>query len=197
VTIIDLIRHGEPVGGRRYRGQTDDPLSETGWRQMWAAVGQTAPWDAIVASPLRRCSEFAHALADRHGIAIRLEDRLMEIGFGVWEGYTGEEIRRQDGEALRRFYADPVRNRPEGAEPLEHFVARVLSAWNEIVTECEGGHVLVVCHAGVMRAVVAHLLEIELVAAYRIRVDNAAVVRTLLTEERPPSVMFSGSPYLR
>ena len=34
VTRIDLIRHGEPVGGRRYRGQIDDPLSEKGWKQM-------------------------------------------------------------------------------------------------------------------------------------------------------------------
>ena len=41
-TTIDLIRHGEPVGGRKYRGQTDDPLSEKGWAQMWAAVGDYA-----------------------------------------------------------------------------------------------------------------------------------------------------------
>ena len=35
VTTIDLIRHGEPVGGRRYRGgRMDDPLSEKGWAQM-------------------------------------------------------------------------------------------------------------------------------------------------------------------
>jgi len=30
-TTIDLLRHGEPVGGKRYRGQIDDPLSEKGW----------------------------------------------------------------------------------------------------------------------------------------------------------------------
>ena len=35
-TVIDLIRHGEPVGGRRYRGHIDDPLSERGWQQMWS-----------------------------------------------------------------------------------------------------------------------------------------------------------------
>ena len=42
LTTIDLIRHGEPVGGRKYRGQTDDPLSEKGWEQMWKAVGDYA-----------------------------------------------------------------------------------------------------------------------------------------------------------
>ena len=34
-TTIDLIRHGEPVGGRAYRGHNiDDPLSDKGWQQI-------------------------------------------------------------------------------------------------------------------------------------------------------------------
>lgn len=34
-TRLDLIRHGEPVGGRRFRGDAvDDPLSDTGWQQL-------------------------------------------------------------------------------------------------------------------------------------------------------------------
>ena len=37
-TTIDLLRHGEPLGGGRYRGQMDDALSEKGWQQMWQAV---------------------------------------------------------------------------------------------------------------------------------------------------------------
>ncbi|MFO7446727.1 MAG: hypothetical protein R6W90_10190, partial [Ignavibacteriaceae bacterium] len=36
--------------GRRYRGQTDDPLSEKGWQQMREAVGEHRPWDVIVSS---------------------------------------------------------------------------------------------------------------------------------------------------
>ncbi|MEK6748901.1 MAG: histidine phosphatase family protein, partial [Pseudomonadota bacterium] len=38
-TVVDMIRHGEPVGGKRYRGHRDDPLSDIGWRQMREAVG--------------------------------------------------------------------------------------------------------------------------------------------------------------
>ncbi len=39
-TKIDIIRHGEPIGGPRFRGHgVDDPLSEKGWEQMWNAVG--------------------------------------------------------------------------------------------------------------------------------------------------------------
>ena len=42
-TTIDLIRHGEPVGGRKYRGQIDDPLSDKGWTQMRQAVADHKP----------------------------------------------------------------------------------------------------------------------------------------------------------
>ncbi len=67
VTTVDLLRHGEPEGGNKYRGALDDPLSELGWAQMRAATGDRCPWQAIVSSPLRRCAAFARELANRHG----------------------------------------------------------------------------------------------------------------------------------
>ena len=106
-TLIDLIRHGEPVGGRRYRGQIDDPLSEKGWGQMRAAVGDVCPWQAVISSPLLRCRDFAKELSVRHQLPLQLDARLQEIGFGVWEGKTAEEIRLPDPEILQRFMLDP------------------------------------------------------------------------------------------
>ncbi len=51
-TLVDLMRHGEPVGGVRFRGNvTDDPLSNLGWSQMWDAVGDHHPWDQLISSP--------------------------------------------------------------------------------------------------------------------------------------------------
>ena len=82
-TLIDPIRHGLPVGGARYRGHAiDDPLSESGWQQMWDAVGDAAPWNRIVSSPLKRCRDFAEALGTRHGLPLELDDGLREVGFG-------------------------------------------------------------------------------------------------------------------
>ena len=75
-TCIDLLRHGEPVGGRRYRGQIDDPLSDTGWQQMRAALADRRDWDIIYTSPLRRCAEFAGELAARHGLPLASDPRL-------------------------------------------------------------------------------------------------------------------------
>ena len=41
-TQIDLLYHAGPVGGRRYRGQTDDPLSDKAWQQIRAVVADNA-----------------------------------------------------------------------------------------------------------------------------------------------------------
>ena len=188
-TLIDLIRHGEPEGGKRYRGQIDDPLSATGWQQMWQAVGEHAPWRHIVSSPLARCRAFAERLAARHGLPLCLDDRLMEVGFGAWEGRTAAELRAEDPEQIRRFYHDPVHARPAGAEPLSVFRARVVAAFEDLAQRYAGEHLLLVTHAGVMRAVVAHVLNAPLDAIYRIEVDYAALTRVRLDAERPPTLV--------
>lgn len=190
LTHIDLIRHGEPEGGKRYRGQIDDPLSERGWRQMWDAVGDRAPWQQIVTSPLARCHAFAAALAARHALPLAVDARLMEIGFGRWEGRTADELRAEDPEQLARFYHDPVNARPAGAEPLAAFQARVRAGFADLVQAYPQRHVLVVTHAGVMRAVVAHVLGAPIEALYRIDVAYAALTRIRLDGERPPTLVM-------
>jgi alpha-ribazole phosphatase len=175
---IDLIRHGEPVGGRRYRGHgIDDPLSETGWAQMWEAIGEAAPWDRIVSSPLQRCRAFAEALASRQGIPVTLEPRFSEIGFGSWEVRGPAEIQASNRAEYEAFHTDPVNRRPPGAEPLDGFIMRVVTAYTAVLRNPGGQHCLIVAHAGVIRAIIAHVLQASPVSLYRIKVDNAGVTR--------------------
>ncbi len=182
-TLVDLMRHGEPVGGSRYRGQMDDPLSSTGWAQMRAAVGQHRPWDAILSSPLSRCLDFAQELAGNTGLPLEIDERLMEIGFGVWQGKTHDEVTQFDPGLQQRFFRDPMSHRPEGAEGLGDFRLRVLSAWNDILNRHAGRHILMVCHAGVIRMVLAHILEIPLSNLFRIKVGNASLTRIECAEQ--------------
>jgi len=172
------MRHGEPEGGRRYRGNAvDDPLSETGWQQMWDAVGEQPPWRHIISSPMRRCSAFAEALADRCGLDFNTDDRLREVGFGRWEGLSPDEIISRNRAEYEAFYRDPCRNRPAGAEALENFGRRVAHALQDVLSEYNGKHVLVVAHAGVIRAALGYILNTDPVAWYRTRIDNAAFTR--------------------
>ncbi len=186
-TIIDLLRHGTPEGGRAYRGHSiDDPLSEKGRAQMWLAVGgetaKAVPWTRIVSSPLIRCRDFAEQLAARHGLPVSVDARFREVGFGSWEGRTPDQIQRDNPDEYAAFFRDPVHSRPPAAEPLDAFVARVASAFDDGLRENAGEHVLVVAHAGVIRAVMAHVLKADLQCAYRVAVNNACFTRCRLGE---------------
>lgn len=187
---VDLLRHGEPMGGRRYRGWQDDPLSEAGWRQMEQAVAGEPPWQHIVTSPLVRCRDFARSLAIRQKAGFTEDPRLKEIGFGSWEGRSGAELRAADPQCLQRFYHDPLGARPPGAEPVTDFLARVREAWEELLARHAGQRVLVVAHAGVMRAVVAILLDAPAQRLFRLHIGHAALLRIRGDGERPPALQL-------
>lgn len=177
-TIIDLIRHGEPEGGRAFRGHSiDDPLSEKGWQQMWDAVGEDLPWDQIITSPLERCQAFAEALMDTYKIPCETEDNFKEVGFGSWEGKTPDEIKEVNLKEYQNFYLDPVNARPNGAEDLNKFIKRVTAAYEKVVEKYQGKHILIVAHAGVNRAIIANALHTAPIGLYRIKVNNAGISR--------------------
>ena len=196
-TCIDVIRHGEPEGGRRYRGHSvDDPLTEKGWLQMRSAVPENPPWQHIISSPLVRCLDFSRELADDLQVPCTVEERVKEIGFGDWEGKTPDEIVATDSEALKQFYIDPVNHRPDGAEPLEAFSGRVWQAYQDIARIHEGQHVLIVAHAGVARAITAKVLHMSLDDVYsRLRIEYGGIITTSIEKGTPPKLQIKG-PHL-
>ncbi|WP_109124124.1 histidine phosphatase family protein [Dyella sp. C11] len=146
---IDLLRHGD-TGQRSYRGQLDDPLSSLGWSQLRAAIfGRT--WDAIVTSPLRRCAEFAQDLAGARRVPLRVDPRLAEYHFGEWQGVPIETLAEEQGDALARFWKDPVAHPPPGGESFAQFRKRSTAALDEVAVAAETQRVLVVTHGGVIR----------------------------------------------
>ncbi|PWK88630.1 histidine phosphatase family protein [Fulvimonas soli] len=146
---LELLRHGD-TGQRSYRGQLDDPLSALGWAQLRAAAAGRA-WDRIVSSTLRRCAAFAQELAQARGLPLRLDARLAEYHFGDWQGVPIETLAARDGEALARFWADPVRHPPPGAESFAAFRARLCAALDEAARAAAGARVLVLTHGGAIR----------------------------------------------
>ena len=192
-TQIDIIRHGEPEGGRRYRGSSvDDPLSKIGWQQMWDAVPEKPPWEHIISSPLSRCLKFSEALADTMSIHFSVEDNLKEIGFGSWEGRTPEDIKNNEGDALENFLLDPVNKRPEGAEPLDDFTERVWTVYEGIAEQYRGQHILVVAHAGVIRAITSKILGMSLNDVYsQLKIEYAAVATTRIPAGKKPVLVLT------
>ncbi len=181
-TIVDLIRHGEPVGGRMIRGKgCDHPLSQTGWAQMRAALlpaaGDPPPWQQVVSSPMARCRAFAVELAARLGLPLAVEPELEEIGMGAWEGLRPTEVAARQPDAFRAFRANPAASRPPGGEGLEGFRRRIARAYERQLAHWPGRQIVIVCHAGVTRAVLGQVLGADDAAWYRIAIDYAGVSR--------------------
>ncbi len=194
---VDLLRHGAVVGGGRFRGASDDPLSAHGLAQMREAVadlpdwpgGPGLPYDALFSSPARRCAEPARELAAQHGLPLELMPELGERRFGTWENRLAEELPITE---LGRFWDDPMGFTPPGAEPFAALRERVLRGWGRIL-EHRTGFPLVVTHGGVIRVILGQILDLSAAALIRIEVPPACRTRLRIpVGAGRPSLMFHG-----
>ncbi len=184
-TVVDLIRHGQPEGGQKYRGHRDDPLSRLGWSQMRRAVRSDEQWDAVLCSSLERCRAFAEEVGLARGIPVYVEPAFKEIDFGEWEGMKTEEILARYGGSLGAFWLDGDAHPPPGGESVSLFYRRVAGAWDRWLDRLWGQHLLLVCHGGVIRMSLAHALglppvhmmsrlEVRYASRSRIRISRRA-----------------------
>lgn len=134
-TIIDLLRHGDVEGGRKYRGQLDDPLTELGWQQLRNTTSKKQNWQHIITSPLKRCAGFAEELSQTHSLPLKIENEFKEISFGLWEGKTAEQLLDAEPEEIKRYWNDPVNTTPPQGENLLGFEKRIISAWKKMIAD--------------------------------------------------------------
>jgi alpha-ribazole phosphatase len=175
-TTLDFLRHGEAQGGHYYRGVTDDPLTEQGWRQMYDRCAGWQ-WDTVISSPLRRCRSFASAWCQQQQRTLRVDPAWMEIDFGDWEGKTADQIAAQNPTALQNFYADPVGYTPPNAEPYTDFSARVAQGLEDLLANHAGQTLLIVTHGGVIRVLFSLILGMPVGQSWQIDVPNACLTR--------------------
>ncbi len=167
---LDLLRHGESVGGRIYRGSQDDPLTEKGWGQMLEST-KDKKWDFIASSPLSRCHSFAKYLAEMQNIPCQIFNDFEELGFGAWQGKSAKDIGL---EVVNNFKQDPVNNQPVNAENLYNFQTRVLNSFNNIKNNHSNKSVLIVAHAGVIRVIKSHLLNLDIEKIFTMNIVSAS-----------------------
>jgi probable phosphoglycerate mutase len=164
---IYFIRHGETDWNRdrRYQGQRDIPLNETG-RAQARRNGETlrAFLPAIreagfLASPLSRAREtmeIVRSALDLPPEGYETDPRLMELSYGAWEGALQDDLRARDPAGFAERTQDPFRWRPEQGESYSDLLDRV-RLWSETLTrDC-----VVVSHGGISRCLRAHLLGLD------------------------------------
>lgn len=172
---LDLLRHGETELGGGLRGSLDDALTAVGWEQMREAVKGRGPWDRIVSSPLQRCALFARELSQQLALPVSFDKDLQELHFGEWEGCSPAVLMETDAEALGLFWTDPYGFTPPQGEPVLEFSARVLSAVSRLQKQFAGERVLVVCHGGVIKLLLARARGLPREQLLQVPVVNGAL----------------------
>ena len=154
---IYLVRHGptEYNEQRRWQGQIDIPLSVAG-KALVQAVGnflksQDLRRDHIYSSPLSRAIETARAIADDDS-RILIDDRLIEIDLGEYDGRYEDDIEQQIGtQQYDLWRKNNFRTAAPGGETFDQLRNRVEEFYSHLV-ESETDQSIIVAHQGVLMA---------------------------------------------
>lgn len=171
-----LVRHAAHVHlNLNLSGRTPGvPLSEAGRAQAarLAARLATRGVDAVRSSPLDRARQTAAAIADAAGLDVEVAEGLQEIDFGGWTG-LGFDALAGDPE-WDRWNSARATARPPGGESMAEAQARIVAHLDATAREHDGGTVVLVSHADMIRAVAAHVLGLELDNLLRFDIDPAS-----------------------
>jgi probable phosphoglycerate mutase len=195
VTILHLVRHGEPSVSGRVNGRLPGVgLSARGRAEIAAVAARLGEEEiaALYSSPLQRTQETAEILADRLSLPVRYRDDVIELDFGEWTGLTADVIRKDE-----RFHAwnvcRSIATIP-GGESWRQVHHRIVAALFELQRDHPGETVVVVSHGDVIRAALLFALgmpldlysrlEVAMGSISTIRLDEAGI-RVLGLNERP------------
>lgn len=172
---VYLARHGETTWNLagRYQGRRESALTALGIQQAFALAGAMRDCEIgrVVASPLVRCSATAKPTAERLNLEVELDDRLLEIEHGTWNGRLRDEIAANDPERYRAWRQSPATVSFEGGETL----AQVRERWRAFAASfVPQSPALVVTHDAVVRVALVDILGPELDAFWDVHVENGA-----------------------
>ena len=171
---IYLIRHTQTdtFKGLCY-GQSDVALADTFLEEariLQRKLPELKADNQFFSSPLMRCVKLAEMLSDK----VTIDDRLSELNFGDWESICFDDI---DADHLQQWTDNFVHTSPPNGESFTALCERVGSFWLDLVqgifpaTE----QVLIITHAGVIRALLTYLLKLPPVNAFQFKVDLGSV----------------------
>lgn len=190
-TTLILLRHATtPATGRRLGGRTPGVhLDEPGRAQAVAAARRLAPLSisAVYASPLERTRETAAEVARAHGLRVRIERGILEVDYGDWTDRPLSQLRRL---ALwRTVQQAPSRVTFPGGESIRASQQRAVEATERLATAHLGETIVLVSHADVIKAVVAHHLGMGLDLFQRIVISPASSTVLVLPEGATPALI--------
>jgi alpha-ribazole phosphatase len=196
---ILLFRHGETANSKEvcFNGHYDVELSERGQKQFqhWADILKKQSFKAVYSSDLQRTHNSAKFIGQQHGLEPIVYSELRELSFGTWEGMSVSEVERNFPGEIKKRMESVSTFQADGGETYPQLQARVISKFEEIVALHPNEQIAMVCHGGVNRVILGHLLGIPLDRIFRIHQDYAAL-NVIQYYDQEPVVEYIGNAEL-
>ena len=191
MTTVLLVRHGlTATTGHVLTGWTPGiPLDDRGQAQAAALAARLAPLrlDAIVSSPLERCTQTAAAIAaGRDGQPVITEDRVGECRYGDWTGRPLKKLAQEQLWRVVQAHPSAVTFPGPGGESMPDMQHRAVAAvrdWNARLGK--DATYLICSHGDVIKAIVADSLGLHLDQCQRIQADPCSLTVIRYTPLRP------------
>lgn len=158
-----IVRHGQTVWNTQHRmqGQQDSPLTELG-RELARRLAvrlEGVHIDGILTSPLPRAQDTARILAGACRAPVSVDDRLMELGLGRWEGEDMRTMEARYPIHFDWFWQNPNRYMElRGGETYDALLSRTADFLRDM--RAREGTYLAVTHAVALRALRQNALGI-------------------------------------
>jgi broad specificity phosphatase PhoE len=174
-----LIRHGETEWSRsgQHTGRADIALTANGEAQA-ELLGQALRGKSFTAwtSPLSRARETSRLA----GVNAQIDDGLVEWNYGVFEGRTTLDIRKEIPDWS--VWTSPI----PGGETLEQVAARARLVLDR-VTQAATGDIALFAHGHILRILAACWIGLPPLAARHLALDTATI--SVLSHERETPVI--------
>lgn len=174
-----LVRHGETDWNlqRRYQGQTDIPLNNTGIQQARKIAERLSKEEihAIYSSDLIRARETAKQIALPHKLKVIANACWRELSFGDWEGLAYPEIQTKAPDELTLWESDFTRYAPPHGETLTQLAERVLPAFDELRALHAEQTILIVSHGGPLQIALCHALGVGFQRHWQFPISQTAL----------------------
>lgn len=174
-------------------GRADPELTEEGERQAVLLGDALArePVAAIISSPLLRARQTAEAIGAACGLAVGIDERLIEIDWGAWEGRATGSLANAE---VDRWKADSG-TAPEG-ETLDSLSGRVEAFCTEALDGDGGGLVVAVSHVSPIKAAAAWAMGVDGMVAWRMFLGLASITRVGRGKSSPILLSFNETGHL-
>ena len=189
VRALYLMRHAEVAIDyhRTFGGTIDMDLSPRGVQQATTLADylRRHPFDSCFTSPMQRVQQTGAPHAAWTGRPPQPLDELREVDFGDWTGLKWEEGQEQRGQSAFDWLHLLESNAIADAEPIEAFRNRSQAALDAILTPENGDRIGVFCHGGVIRMLLALLLDVPVRTMASFEFNYASVTLVHLKGDRP------------